>query len=386
MAKKRLAYIKERNGYLYMYFHERGKRHKKGLNLKATKENRTLANAIAVQKEAELMRGMYEVGRFLPLTVIEAIEYFKTEKKRLKVNGLGVYESAFAEFCRIVGGDRKVCEITENDVNDFLEGMKIKYIPPPPDETEEEKRAREAKPPILRSENTIATYNNHVKMLFDYLVDKHYVNENPFLHMEGKTNMIVTISDEDFERIFEFFSNPKRSDGAPERYTEKAAREMQLRYIKLLKLTGLRTGEALNLKWEDINYDLGLIKVRNEKENRDDYIGLIPQVLEVLIPIRKRSGKIFPYTEDGLKFFPRAMKRLNMSYCLHDIRRTFGTKLANSGIAPLDLKAAMRHKNIKTTLKYYIYMEIKRIGGIISDTFEPKQLNDEEKRQTDRVH
>jgi integrase len=80
------------------------------------------------------------------------------------------------------------------------------------------------------------------------------------------------------------------------------------------------------------------------------------------------------------------MKRLNMSYCLHDIRRTFGTKLANSGIAPLDLKAAMRHKNIKTTLKYYIYMEIKRIGGIISDTFEPKQLNDEEKRQTDRVH
>ncbi|HEX2866512.1 MAG TPA: site-specific integrase [Ignavibacteriales bacterium] len=377
MAKRRLAFIRERDGYLYLCYREKGKRHKEGLRLKATRENKNLANGIAIQKEAELMRGMYEIGRFVPLSIIEAMETFKDHKKKqkLKTNSMDVYESAFKEFSRIIGGEKKVYEVTHEDVEKFKEGMKIKPFPAKEGETDEEKRLREARPPVERSENTIATYNNHMKILFDFLVEKKYVSENPFSHMEGKKNMIVTIPDEDFDKIYKFFSNVKRTDEKDERETEKLAREEQLRFIKLLQLTGLRTGEAVSLKWENINYAQGIIKVRNEKEDRDDYIDLIPQIRELLDPIRKRSGKIFSYTEDGLKFFPRAMKRLGMSYCLHDIRRTFGSKLANNGMRPLDLMAAMRHKNIKTTMKYYINMEIKRIGGIISETFTDRPLD-----------
>lgn len=357
--------IKPRGGWLYIHYNDQTGRHRDSLGLRDTKQNRTLAEAIALKKESDIRRGIFEPGKFSPVTLDEAIEMFMHSKRKNKTNALNVYEISFKLLKAAVNPNKKVNEITEQDIDIFLEAASLKS----PEQKLKDGTIKEA---VYRSDNTVATYNNHVRMLFRYMQEAGYIRKNPLKHIEGKKTLIVTIPDEDWDTIVDFFSKPKRDDGEPERLTEKQAREEQLRFLQLLHLTGLRTGEAVNLKWEDIDYSRGVIKVRNEKEDRDDYVDLIPQIRDLLTPVRKRSGKIFPYTQDGLKFFPRAMKKLNMSYCLHDIRRTFGSRLANAGIKPLDLMAAMRHKNIKTTMRYYIDMDIKRIGGLISNAFNSK--------------
>ena len=38
----------------------------------------------------------------------------------------------------------------------------------------------------------------------------------------------------------------------------------------------------------------------------------------------------------------------------HDLRRSFGQRLADAGVLPRDLQAIMRHKHFSTTEKYYL--------------------------------
>ena len=38
----------------------------------------------------------------------------------------------------------------------------------------------------------------------------------------------------------------------------------------------------------------------------------------------------------------------------HDLRRSFGQRLADAGMAPTDLQTIMRHSTFATTKKYYL--------------------------------
>jgi hypothetical protein len=43
MAKRRLAYIRERDGYLYLCYREKDKKHKERLELNTSRKNRSIA-------------------------------------------------------------------------------------------------------------------------------------------------------------------------------------------------------------------------------------------------------------------------------------------------------------------------------------------------------
>lgn len=77
----------------------------------------------------------------------------------------------------------------------------------------------------------------------------------------------------------------------------------------------------------------------------------------------KHTGKLFNYSKDGLDFFNRALKRLNLpAYSIHDLRRKFGTTLAEKGLTPYELQKLMRHQNIRTTMQYYINIDLQNIA------------------------
>jgi len=46
--------------------------------------------------------------------------------------------------------------------------------------------------------------------------------------------------------------------------------------------------------------------------------------------------------------------RKKNTLCFHDLRRTFGTRLANKGISPKILQELMGHAKLESTMKYYV--------------------------------
>jgi integrase len=59
------------------------------------------------------------------------------------------------------------------------------------------------------------------------------------------------------------------------------------------------------------------------------------------IPEEERKGWVFNPS------MRRGMDR-------HDLRRSFGQRLADAGVPPRDLQAIMRHSSITTTERYYL--------------------------------
>jgi integrase len=138
-------------------------------------------------------------------------------------------------------------------------------------------------------------------------------------------------------------------------------------------MTGLRVGELLALRTEDLDLDAGELIARwdDTKADRDEVIPLHPAVAEHL---RKLSGcdpMVFPWPHDprtlGVEFTRiQAEAGIHMTcrdrhehtpschvYGFHDFRRAFATVNAPR-LKPEVLQRLMRHKSYQTTQKFYI--------------------------------
>lgn len=138
-------------------------------------------------------------------------------------------------------------------------------------------------------------------------------------------------------------------------------------YYTVVTLVGLRSGDAKQITWGDVDLEAGVLRVRQEvnKSRREDYLPLHPQALSVLErirpPVAKATDLVFPVIP-RVKTFHRDCKRAGVERYdaegrqldLHALgRTTFGTRLANSGIMPQMAAKLMRHTDVKITMKHY---------------------------------
>ena len=163
------------------------------------------------------------------------------------------------------------------------------------------------------------------------------------------------MSDEDFDEILEILHK---------RNIE------QYRFIKFLRLTGFRVGEALALNWENVNFRSNRIVLQNIKMKRKDEFPLYDELRNFLFEFNEKEGKIFPYkNSESLHFWWRLMKKTNYRYSLHSIRKTFATKLVNNKVSVFDTMKLLRHRNVATTMKYYTYADMQRLGEEANKVF-----------------
>lgn len=130
--------------------------------------------------------------------------------------------------------------------------------------------------------------------------------------------------------------------------------------------TGMRRTEATRLRWDqhgddpwvDLSAKRIWIPAGAAKSDSDDWLPIRKELLGILTPLAKPSGRCFSLGHvDGSKGFAKICRRAGVSgVTLHDIRRTFGTRLAPHVPAHV-LQRLMRHANIATTLKYYISLD-----------------------------
>lgn len=132
-----------------------------------------------------------------------------------------------------------------------------------------------------------------------------------------------------------------------------------LRSIVLCALhTGMRKGEILNLKWEDIDFHNRSITVVKSKNNRRRAMPMSGILCRTLRKLHKKGEYVFT-NRDGTRFadvkkgFCGALRRAKIKdFRFHDLRHTFASHLAMSGCNLRTIQELLGHADIKTTMRY----------------------------------
>ncbi len=168
--------------------------------------------------------------------------------------------------------------------------------------------------------------------------------------------------------------------------------------MALIMYTGLRRGEALGLRWEDVDQTRGVIHVsRNvtyhtstalvgtpKTENGYRDVPLVPHLSNILKPIEPSGYIIASLKKPGEPIcqstFVRTWKRIESTINLHGatphvFRHTYLTILAGLNIDVKTLQAIAGHGDIQITMNRYVH---KRTEGLIEagELFEKQVLCD----------
>lgn len=131
-----------------------------------------------------------------------------------------------------------------------------------------------------------------------------------------------------------------------------------LKAIIILALdSGMRRGEILKMRWQDIDFENGLIRVvgTHTKTERERMAPLSTRAAEELINLRPlvKADRPFPFT-DIKRSFATAKRLAGINDLrFHDLRRTAVTRWLYEG-TPLALAGKFAgHSQLQTTVKHY---------------------------------
>lgn len=175
------------------------------------------------------------------------------------------------------------------------------------------------------------------------------------------------------------------------------AKESMCEIVVLLE-TGLRRGELLGLMWDDIDFANEVILVNRSiadsrikgtkttvhppKWNSYRTVPLLPQSIEVLKNIVRKSSYVFPSTEgepQSPNTWSQKLKRFMSGVAIkcpgipeltaHELRHTYGTILRRKGVDIYTIQKVMGHKDIKMTTEIYVHNEIDVLKSAIQNVF-----------------
>ena len=142
--------------------------------------------------------------------------------------------------------------------------------------------------------------------------------------------------------------------------------------IRFLMLTGWRSGEALALRWADLNFETGEAVLPSTKIGRDNRpVGAF--ALELLAGLPQVNGNPFVFAgARGAAIGYRKLRLVFAAACvaagipdcrLHDIRRSVATTAAASGLSVLLLRDLLGHKSVAMANRY-----ARRAGSALQET------------------
>jgi integrase len=204
-----------------------------------------------------------------------------------------------------------------------------------------------------------------------------------------------------------YVDRPRVEESQDIRYLDPAELEAVLRVIvddafgRVLRaiilvaaMSGLRMGELLALRWLDVDWQAQRIRVRRSyvrghlgtpKSRRGsrsvplaDRVGGELDRLYRQTAYQADDDLVFgnPHTGnplDGaalLRSFQRALKRAGVRQVrFHDLRHTFGTRMAAAGVPMRTLQEWMGHRDLRTTLIYADYAPGAHEVDLVNDAF-----------------
>ncbi len=133
--------------------------------------------------------------------------------------------------------------------------------------------------------------------------------------------------------------------------------------MKLALFTGMRRGALFKLQWQDVDFENGIICLRDSKSGRDEYIPMNETARAILTnhPRSSASMLVFPNKHGKQrvcvrKAVARIKKRAGISKDfrgLHGLRHVFASRLASSGQVDLyRIQKLLTHKSPQMTQRY----------------------------------
>ena len=152
--------------------------------------------------------------------------------------------------------------------------------------------------------------------------------------------------------------------------------EMDKRYMMLLLFTGMRRGEVLGLKWEDVDLKKNVFHIERSityPKGQNDYVigkpktesglrdvPISPELMKVLQPVETNGYIVGGETPLTLSIHRRMMERINRTINLHGatphiFRHSYATLLNDAGASVKTIQAIIGHSDVQTTINRYVH-------------------------------
>jgi integrase len=331
------------------------------------------------------------------LTITQAEARFRkmreTERPRLSMERVTMKEAGEELRRRLeIRGRKKSHRLTvesdlRNHIDPFFAGKELEKITPRDIEryiaaklrpaAPEKKKADTAKkisgPKKRLAPKTVRNHLNTMHSIFDIGLRLGWCQRNP-VKLADRPVIKTT------ETRIKFLDQPELEKLLALPYTDDAFGKIEPTLYLTAAMTGLRQGELIGLRWRDIDLNARRVRVVspyvrgefNDPKSEDSgrSVPLANRVHEALSALRDQtlypaeSDLVFCHPETGhpldrsklVRRFKQALERAEArQITFHELRHTFGTRMAANGVPLRTIQHWMGHADSKTTQIYAHY-------------------------------
>lgn len=145
--------------------------------------------------------------------------------------------------------------------------------------------------------------------------------------------------------------------------------------IRVASMTGLRIGECLSMRWENVDFEMARALLPETKTG-ERVVPLAVPVLQLLHALPRVNGNpfVFPGSRRDCAVGYRKVRYLFLDCAaaagladvrLHDLRRTVATNLAGAGLNAFGLRDVLGHKTLTMSNRY-----VQSAGDALSEAME----------------
>jgi len=259
-------------------------------------------------------------------------------------------------------------ELCLRHLKDFFKGRKLSDIQPQDVDDYKASRLREVAPATVNRELEVLRHLFHLAERWNKFFGKNPASRAGLLPLNNHKERILSLDEE------------KRLLNACDPY---------MRNIIITALyTGMRKGEVISLKWENVDLDNGIITIdqTNAKSKKARRIPINSVIRRLLLEQRLKSAgndyvflssKGSPYLrQDSLnRAFTLALQKADIKGLrFHDLRHTAATRMIESGFSIVAVKEILGHASLDMTMRYAhpnesLRSALEGLSSYYSDTF-----------------
>jgi integrase len=212
-------------------------------------------------------------------------------------------------------------------------------------------------------ESTTATINRYLASLKTIL--KHMKQATDFITLrKERKGRIRVLSKEEELRVIDLLRN---TDHGPRRGYFPEVADL----VEVLIYTGMRLSEALDMRYEDVDFTTGLISIWINKGDRPRSVPMTSRARRVL-ETRKEGNPVKPFSiknhqvETAWKWIRKEMGlQRDKEFVPHALRHTCASRMVNKGIDLYVVKDILGHASILTT-QIYAHLDPNKLSHAVS--------------------